>query len=139
MINQVQDIQQTIIINAPIHKVWKHVASAEGIESWFMPNDFQPIIGQEFHLQSPFGPSPCKVIELNEPNKLSFTWDVEGWVVHFLLKEIDGQTEFTLIHGGWKAKEEILAKPNKNAADVRDNMNNGWRGILQKLQKVVNA
>lgn len=139
MTNQVQDIQQKVVIDAPIHKVWEYVASADGIASWFMPNDFQPIIGYEFHLQSPFGPSPCKVIEINEPNKLSFTWDVEGWVVHFILKEIDEQTEFTLIHGGWKSNEEILAKPNKNAADVRETMNNGWSGILLKLQKVVTA
>ncbi|WP_088070900.1 SRPBCC family protein [Gottfriedia luciferensis] len=135
--NQVEDIKQTVVYNAPIQKVWEVVSTSEGIAAWFMPNDFQPIVGHEFHLQSPFGPSPCKVLEINEPNHLSFTWDVEGWVVSFNLKELEDKTEFTLIHSGWKTADEILPKANEKSAIVRDKMNGGWTGIVQKLKQVV--
>ena len=65
-----------------------------------MPNDFVLEVGHEFHVQSPFGPSPCKVLEIDEPNHLSFSWDTDGWVVSFDLKDLgDNKTEFTLIHG----------------------------------------
>lgn len=35
------DIRQTLVLNAPIQKVWDAVATSEGIAAWFMPNDFR--------------------------------------------------------------------------------------------------
>lgn len=135
--NQVEDIKQTVVYNAPIQKVWNFVSTAEGISAWFMPNDFEPVVGHEFHLQSPFGPSPCKVIEVDEPNKITFTWDLDGWVVSFLLKEVGDKTEFTLIHGGWKTADEILPKPQEKSGVIRERMNGGWVGIVARLKEVV--
>ncbi|UAL53495.1 SRPBCC domain-containing protein [Metabacillus sp. CT-WN-B3] len=132
-----QDITQTVVYNAPIEKVWDAVSTSEGIAAWFMPNDFQPEVGHEFHLQSPFGPSPCKVIQLEPPHRLSFTWDTDGWIVTFLLKEMDGKTEFTLIHGGWKQPDTILPKANEKASVIRDRMNHGWIKIIERLGEVV--
>ncbi|MBN8202917.1 MULTISPECIES: SRPBCC family protein [Bacillaceae] len=132
-----QDIKQTVILNAPIEKVWKTVSTSEGIEAWFMPNDFKAELGYEFHIQSPFGPSPCKVTELDEPNRLSFKWDTDGWFVSFLLKDLGGKTEFTLIHGGWKQADELVEKAQAESAVIRERMSQGWTGILAKLGKVV--
>lgn len=138
MENTLQDIKKTIILEAPIQKVWDTVSTAEGIASWFMPNDFQPKVGHEFHVQSPFGPSPCKVTELDAPHRLSFSWDTDGWFISFLLKEVDGKTEFTLIHGGWKEPDTILAKPNEKSSVIRDRMNHGWEQVVnQGLKKAV--
>ncbi|NEU29229.1 SRPBCC domain-containing protein [bacterium LRH843] len=135
-----QDIKQTVIFNASIKKVWEAVSTAKGIESWFMPNDFKLEEGHEFHLQSPFGPSPCKVIEIDAPYLLTFTWDTDGWIVSFILKEMGDQTEFTLIHGGWKQPDAILSKPNEKSSVIRDHMNHGWVGIVnERLKKAVEA
>ena len=82
------DIKQMIVLEAPIQKVWEKVSTAEGISAWFMQNDFEPKEGHEFHVQSPFGPSPCKVLEIEEPHLIKFSWDTDGWVVTFLLKEL---------------------------------------------------
>ncbi|MFE4522189.1 SRPBCC domain-containing protein [Cytobacillus firmus] len=133
----IQDIKQTVILNAPIEKVWKKVSTSEGIEAWFMPNDFKAELGYEFHIQSPFGPSPCKVTELDEPNRLSFRWDTDGWFVSFILKDLGGKTEFTLIHGGWKQSDELVEKAQAESAVIRERMSQGWTGILAKLGKVV--
>jgi uncharacterized protein YndB with AHSA1/START domain len=135
--NKVPDIRKTAVFNAPIQKVWEAVATSEGIASWFMPNDFEPKVGHEFTLQSPFGPSPCKVLELDPPNRLSFSWD-ESWHVSFELKELEGKTEFTLIHSGWGDPNEIMTKPGETQSVIRNRMNNGWESIVkEKLRKVV--
>jgi uncharacterized protein YndB with AHSA1/START domain len=103
-----------------------------------MPNDFKLQEGHEFHLQSPFGPSPCKVLEIDAPNRLSFAWDTDGWVVTFELKEAGNKTESTLIHSGWKDPDAILAKANEKSSVIRDRMKNGWDGIVnERLRKVV--
>ncbi|MFC0559171.1 SRPBCC family protein [Halalkalibacter alkalisediminis] len=133
-----QDIKQTVIFEAPIKKVWDTVSTAKGIESWFMPNDFEPIEGHDFYIQSPFGPSPCKVLEVKEPDKISFSWDTDGWVVSFLLKELGEKTEFTLIHSGWKSSDEINPKANEKSSVIRERMDNGWVGIVNEgLRKAV--
>lgn len=137
--NTVQDIKHTVIFSAPIQKVWDTVSTSEGIASWFMPNDFQPKLGHEFHLQSPFGPSPCKVVELDAPNRISFTWDTDGWIVSFILKELDDKTEFTIIHGGWKQPDAIVPKANEDNSVIRDRMNHGWAGLIENLRKVVES
>ncbi|MFD0771777.1 SRPBCC domain-containing protein [Bacillus sp. CGMCC 1.60114] len=136
--NTLQDIKQTIVLEAPIQKVWDTVSTAEGIALWFMPNDFQLEVGHEFHIQSPFGPSPCKVLEIDAPHHLSFAWDTDGWIVSFILKDLGDKTEFTLIHGGWKDPDFILPKANEKSAIVRDKMAYGWMGIVnEKLKKVI--
>jgi uncharacterized protein YndB with AHSA1/START domain len=136
--NTLQDIKQTIVLEAPIQKVWETVSTAEGIALWFMPNDFQPEVGYEFHIQSPFGPSPCKVLEIDAPHQLSFAWDTDGWIVSFILKDLGDKTEFTLIHGGWKEPDFILPKANEKSTIVRDKMAYGWMAIVnEKLKKVI--
>jgi uncharacterized protein YndB with AHSA1/START domain len=136
--NQLEDIKQIVLFNAPIQKVWDAVSTSDGISSWLMPNDFEPEVGHEFHIQSPFGPSPCKVLELDPPHMLSFSWDTDGWVVSFLLKEAGDQTEFTLIHGGWKHDDAVVSKAHEKSSVIRDRMANGWVGIVdEKLRKVV--
>ncbi|MBM7691230.1 uncharacterized protein YndB with AHSA1/START domain [Peribacillus deserti] len=137
-INLVPDIQKTILLEAPIQKVWDTVSTAEGISAWFMPNDFQPLEGHEFHIQSPFGPSPCKVLEVDPPNRLSFSWDTDGWVVIFELQEREGKTEFSLTHTGWKPADETIGKAGEKSAVIRDRMNQGWQSIVaERLKKAV--
>ncbi|MDG5787386.1 SRPBCC domain-containing protein [Evansella sp. AB-P1] len=133
------DIKHTVTLEAPIQKVWDTVSTAEGIGSWFMPNDIKPVVGHEFHLQSPFGPSPCKVLEVTEEKELSFSWDTDGWVVTFELQDLGEKTAFTLVHGGWKSADTVLPKANAKASEVRDRMDHGWIDIITELKKSVEA
>ncbi|MBW7477131.1 SRPBCC domain-containing protein [Paenibacillus oenotherae] len=133
--NQLPDIRQTILLNAPIQKVWESVATSEGIAAWFMPNDFQPELDFEFHLEAgPFGKSPCKVTVLDPPNRLSFEWG-KDWSLTFELIEKDNGTEFTLIHSGWIADKVTEFGQAHN--EVRDRMSGGWVGIVAKLKAYV--
>ncbi|MBU5345312.1 SRPBCC domain-containing protein [Paenibacillus sp. FSL W7-1279] len=131
------DIRHTLVLKAPIEKVWKAVATAEGISAWFMPNNFEPVEGFEFQLNAgPFGNSPCKVTLIDEPNRLSFNWG-KDWSVTFELVQQGDHTEFTLIHGGWTADQ--VTEFGEAHDIVRGRMDNGWAGIVQKLAGYVEA
>ena len=131
------DIRQTSILNAPIQKVWKAISTSEGIAAWFMPNDFQPIVGFEFHLNAgPYGMSPCKVTEVDPPNRVSFHWG-KDWTLTFELVEQDNKTVFTLIHSGWDANG--VTEFGENQSIVRDRMDQGWVGLCKKLGEYVEA
>ncbi|WP_039044189.1 SRPBCC domain-containing protein [Sporosarcina sp. ZBG7A] len=120
--DKLPEIRKTIILNAPIEKVWKAVSTSEGLDAWWMPNTFEAFLGKEFVLHAgPYGDSPCTVTELEPPHRLGFDWD-KGWHLTFELKELDGQqTEFTLIHSGWNAEQ----------GTVRETMNGGWESVVK--------
>lgn len=130
------EIRKTIVLNAPIEKVWNAVATAEGITSWWMPSEFKPILGHEFMLHSgDFGDSPCKVTELDPPNRVGFDWG-KDWHLTFKLRQLDAKTEFTLIHSGWDpAKVTEFGHPHPM---IRGIMDSGWEKIVkEKLPSVV--
>jgi uncharacterized protein YndB with AHSA1/START domain len=131
------EIRKTIVLNAPIEKVWKAVATSEGIAAWFMSNNFQPVLGQEFTLDAgPWGLSRCRVTELDPPNRLGFDW-AKDWHIVFELKDLNGKTELTLIHSGWDAdKVTEFGEPH---AVVRERMDQGWSRLGIALRRYVEA
>lgn len=137
--NTLPAIRKTIVIDRLIESVWEAVATSEGIEAWFMPNTFKPVLGQEFVLHAgPYGDSPCKVTELEPPHRLSFSWD-KDWTITFELKSLpDGKTEFTLIHDGWDADK--VTRYGQPHAQVRKVMEEGWeKKVLQSLASYMGA
>ncbi|SDH47380.1 SRPBCC family protein [Alteribacillus bidgolensis] len=134
------DICKTTVFHADIEKVWEAAATPKGIEAWFMPNNFTPQAGEEFTLHTPFGPTPCKVLEFDAPYKLVFAWGEDGWIVSFELKDLGDKTEFTLVHSGWGEPEDIVPGPGPDQTneEIRNRMNNGWDSLVhEKLRKVV--
>jgi uncharacterized protein YndB with AHSA1/START domain len=132
------EIRKSIILNAPIEKVWKAVSTSAGIAAWWMPNTFEPVLGHEFILHAgQFGDSPCKLTELNPPYRLGFNWG-KDWHLAFELKSLDGKTEFTLIHSGWEAdKATEFGQPH---AIIRSIMDGGWDKIVkEKLPSYIEA
>jgi uncharacterized protein YndB with AHSA1/START domain len=131
------DIRQTLVLNAPVEKVWAAVATSEGIAAWFMPNDFEPVEGHEFHLEAgPFGQSPCKVTVIDPPSRLSFVWG-KDWTLTFELVEQGDRTEFTLIHGGWDVDK--VTEFGQAHELVRERMSEGWGGLANSLRAYVEA
>ncbi|WP_058300783.1 SRPBCC family protein [Gorillibacterium timonense] len=132
------DIRRTITLNAPIDKAWKAVSTAEGMAAWFMPSNMEAVVGHEFLLEAgPFGQSPCRVTEVEPPNRLSFRWG-KDWTLTFELHELEpGKTEFTLIHSGWSADQ--VTEFGQPHSVVRENMAGGWVGIVAKLAKLLEA
>jgi len=124
------DIRKTIVLNAPIGKVWEAVATSEGIAGWWMDNTLEPLLGNEFVLHTEhFGDSPCVVTELEPPVRFGFNWS-DDWHITFELKALEGgKTEFILIHAGWDPdKVTAFGQPH---AKVRDIMDGGWEKIVK--------
>ncbi|MFZ5967540.1 MAG: SRPBCC family protein [Bacillota bacterium] len=125
------DIRRTLVMDAPIEKVWNAIATSEGLAVWLMPNDFQPVMGHEFTFRSEprgdwDGIVHCKVTELDPPKRLAFTWcgnHMEQYV-SFELKELGGKTEFTLVHAGWSEEHAAL----------REVMYDGWGYLTEGLR-----
>ncbi|WP_054025593.1 SRPBCC family protein [Bacillus sp. FJAT-28004] len=131
------DIRQTLVLNAPIQKVWDAVATSEGIAAWFMPNNFRAELGYEFHLEAgPFGNSPCKVTVLEPPTCLTFEWG-KDWSLTFELTDLQGKTECTLIHSGWDVNK--VTEFGQSHEEVHGRMSGGWIGLVQNLSKYVEA
>ncbi|BBH24578.1 hypothetical protein Back11_59230 [Paenibacillus baekrokdamisoli] len=131
------DIRHTLVLQAPISKVWEAVSTSEGIAAWFMPNDFQPIEGHEFEINAgPFGMSPCKVIEITPQTRMAFEWG-KDWKITCELVDQDGKTEFTLIHSGWNA--DTITEFGQPHTIVRGFMDQGWNGIINALRTYVEA
>lgn len=129
--NELPEIREIIVLNAPIEKVWKAVSTAEGIAGWWMTNTFQPVFGHEFVLHAgPYGDSPCRVTEFEPMVKVGFDWD-KDWHLTFKLKDLgNGQTEFTLIHSGFDAdKSTRFGQPH---SVVRKVMGDGWEKIVKE-------
>ncbi|GIN73740.1 hypothetical protein J14TS2_42150 [Bacillus sp. J14TS2] len=92
------EIRKTIIVDAPIEKVWEAVSTSDGIAGWWMPSTFEPILGKEFILHAgPYGDSPCKVTELIPYDRVGFDWG-KDWHMSFELQQLAGdRTEFALV------------------------------------------
>jgi uncharacterized protein YndB with AHSA1/START domain len=128
------DIRKTVLLNAPIQKVWDAVATSKGLEAWWMPNTFEPVLGYEFVLHTgQFGDSPCKVTVVEPPHRLVFTWG-KDWSLAFELRESGGQTELTLIHSGWDS--DAVTEFGQPHPQIRGFMESGW-GDLARLRSTV--
>ncbi|MFC4618727.1 SRPBCC domain-containing protein [Camelliibacillus cellulosilyticus] len=132
------EIRHHLVMDAPIQKVWEAVATSDGLAAWFMPNDFKAALGHEFHLNAgPYGMSPCKVIELDPPHRLTFKWG-KDWSLTFVLEETDDdKTDFTLIHWGWDPNK--VTEFNEAHTIVRKRMDNGWAKLVKKLDAYVRS
>jgi len=125
------EIRKTVVLNAPIEKVWKAVATSEGIAAWWMANTFEPIVGRDFILHTgQFGDSPCKVTEIDPPNRVGFDWGNDWHLVFELKKLEESKTEFTLIHSGWDP--EKVTEFGQPHSVIRGIMNGGWESIVKE-------
>ena len=125
------EIRKTVVINAPIEKVWKAVSTSDGIAAWWMENTFEPVLGREFVLHAgPYGDSRCKVTELEPISRVGFDWNSD-WRLTFELRDLgDNKTEFTLIHSGFDAeKSTSFGQPH---TAVREIMDGGWEKIVKE-------
>lgn len=129
--DKLPDIVKSVIIEAPVSKVWDAVTTPEGMEKWWMASTIKPEAGFDFVLHTgSYGDSPCRVLEARPPNFLKFSWD-NDWTITFSIKDVgDGTTEFTLTHSGWfKGKKSRF---NQLHSDIRPVMDEGWENIVRK-------
>lgn len=124
------EIKKTVLINAPIEKVWEAISTSEGISSWWMPNSFEPVVGQKFIVHAgDFGDAPCTVTEIEPMTRVGFDWS-NDWHLSFEVKKYNTITEFTLVHSGWDV-EKVTPFGHPHAM-VREIMDSGWEKIVKE-------
>ena len=125
-------VEKRININAPPERVWPLVSTPEGFRRWFMPGDVKALAGHEFHLNTPFGDAPCRVLSADRPRKIVFTWGTLGqlsypfWTITIELTPSGNATDLVLRHEGWSGDEDAM---------IREKMSGGWEKIVEKLAR----
>ena len=128
-----------------IETVWEYLTNSELMAHWLIKNDFQPVVGLEFHFTTnPIaaldfgGIHYCKVLEIIPFETLSYTWNTGPGggeinlesIVTWTLQRTEKGTAVTLEHGGF-AKNENL--------DFYNGLQHGWVGKLEMIDKLLNA
>jgi uncharacterized protein YndB with AHSA1/START domain len=142
MTSEQQRIEVSVTINAEPATVWRFLSEEQKLLAWmtFMPgapvpagSSFQPIPGGTVNIQFPGGgAAKGKVLELEPPRRLVFTWGYEPDVgktglrpgaccVEITLMPVSDGTRVTLVHSG--PMSESIAKQHIP----------GWRHYLSQL------
>lgn len=112
------------------HVVWRWLANREAMADWLMPNTFEPVVGHRFEFHAKPAPGfdgivRCKVLELDPPKRLAFTWAGGGidTVVTFDLSSVEGGTRLTLSQTGFRGPKGVL---------LSYMLGNGWKAMLER-------
>lgn len=124
-----RDIIRTHVYDHPIETVWKAVATAEGLESWLMPNTFEPYEGHTFTFTSKPYPGFDGVVHsvvrtIEPPRRLEFTWvggPLESVVSFVLTDEAANRTRLRFSHTGFEGAAQAIS---------RVALGLGWRRLL---------
>ncbi len=107
---QVPLIRRTEWINASPQRVWRYMASQEGMRGWFNPGmEFEPRPGGHVRFEAHGGVLSGEVVVFEPGKKLAFTWldHDEGWTEPMLLLTLEltvenGGTRVMLTHSGFE-------------------------------------
>lgn len=127
-------------INTSIDKVWTAITDSESLTKWmlFKKNTFKPELGHQFQLSGVVGYDgviDCEVTEIDEPNKLAYTWSTAG---------VDGETQATLVTMTLQSKSDRVTVLHLEQSgfqpDARQEIAGaryGWQNMLSELDKLI--
>ncbi|BAZ12794.1 hypothetical protein NIES4071_46280 [Calothrix sp. NIES-4071] len=122
----------------PPQRVWQVLTSQDALATWLMKNDFEPCVGHKFQFIYSSIPGfeesiNCQVIELEEPRRLSFTWQdkmmCQPSIVTWTLQAVDGGTELHLEH---RVLETAFTGLQQPMYSPRFNSQHNWQASLNR-------
>jgi uncharacterized protein YndB with AHSA1/START domain len=113
----------------PPEKIWRALTQPHLLADWLMKGDFAPVVGHEFKFTADWGAVDCKVLAINPPTTLSYTWSAYGLdsVVTFTLTPRDSGTHLRMEQSGFR----------KDQAQAYGGAKAGWAQFLANLEQVV--
>lgn len=113
-----QNVKLEVFYPYPPERVWQVLTDRRALAIWMMDNDFEPKLGHKFRFYSQSSPGAttiqCEVLELEEPNRLVYTWQdsptCEPSLVIWTLTAVTGGTQLQLKHQEYSYTVAI-AKP----------------------------
>ena len=127
-------IQAEQFLSHPPSRVWRALTDPACMARWLMPNDFQPVLGHRFALDTgAWGRTACEVLALVPDELLRISWvnPPLDTTVTWRLEAVPGGTRLFLEHAGFD-----LGHPMQAAAF--GGMSGGWQGaIAARLEAVL--
>lgn len=102
-----RNLNKEVFYPYPPQRVWQVLTNRRALAAWLMENDFEPRVGHKFRFQESTLPGldesiDCEVIELEEPKRLSYTWQdkfmPQPSIVTWILEPQEGGTQVRLQH-----------------------------------------
>jgi uncharacterized protein YndB with AHSA1/START domain len=132
------DVSLDFQFTSSIEQVWNALTDSDMLAKWIWKNDFKPVVGQKFTFRAEpsewwDGIVTGEVLEVDEPNKLSYTWISAGetTTVIWTLKEgSDGTIRLYLDQTGFS--EETKAREG-----AIEGAKYGWTAMGNQLEKVL--
>ena len=128
-------VEVSKVINAPIEKVFKAWIDPAQMSQWYHPEGMtttdvanNAVKDGKYTFVMKWGdktfPHKGKYLEVDEPNRLVFTWNDEKSTVAIDFTQVgDNQTEVRLVHAGFADEQS------------HGNHSKGWVGTLNNLDK----
>jgi uncharacterized protein YndB with AHSA1/START domain len=100
---------------SPIDRVWTAMTDPITLSKWMYPNDFKAVVGHKFQFRAEpsqwwDGIVNCEVLEIEEPNKLKYSWISGGemTVVTWTMEQADdGTTRAHLEQWGFEGEQSF--------------------------------
>ena len=130
-------LTKTIYIKSNQETVWKYLTEADKLARWFHEADSDLTTpDKNYELLMENGNKGCwgRVLEVEPPNRLVYTFThdhLKGYEtrVEWILRDLDGGTQLTLIHTG-------LDKSEADPFAMLSDHDKGWDEHLQRLRAV---
>jgi uncharacterized protein YndB with AHSA1/START domain len=120
----------------PPEKLWRALTQPHLIAEWLMRNDFLPQVGHRFTLRGEWGGVlDCEVLDIDEPNSLSYSWNYTHEDPAFDLKSVVTFTLTPTATGTHLRMDQSGFRPNQKQA--YGGAFAGWKSFLDKLETVV--
>lgn len=138
-----EDVTSVIEIAAPREQVWRALTDPALVIQWMGALRYRPEVGHVFFLQPDRARRlagdatdgiACRIEILDEPRRLTFSWDLPDTSVDIRLRNIPGGTHVRLVHSGWDRYDD------RETEDVRGGMGQAWHSVaLPALRRVAES
>jgi len=116
-------------IGYPPEKIWRALTTPHLLQEWLMQSDFVPEKDHDFTFRGDWGSVDCRVLEIEPPHSLSYTWGAMGLesVVSWTLTPTPGGTHLRLDQTGFRKDQEQAYQGAKF----------GWKRMIATLEEIV--
>jgi len=116
-------------IGYPPEKIWRALTTPHLLEEWLMKNDFVAEPEHVFSFRGDWGSVDCRVIEVEPPHSLSYTWGSMGLesVVSWTLTRTPAGTHLRMEQTGFRKDQEQAYQGAKF----------GWKRMIGTLEQIV--
>lgn len=92
----------------PPEKIWRALTTPHLLEEWLMKTTFRPELGHVFQFSGDWGSVDCKILEMEPPNTISYSWDGMGLesTVTWTLTPSGAGTHLRMEQAGFRQDQE---------------------------------